>query len=432
LPIERTGDPDRAMELFVECTGRQYWPAQQFETFVVIGGQRAGKSRIASLIASDLSCLRDYSLYLAPGERGYLPVIAADRKQARVVFSYIEAFVNGCTVFKSLLADEPLKERISFSNAIDIEIMTASFRTTRGYTVVGSVLDEVAYYRSEDTATPDHEIVSAVRRGTLTIPNAMLVMISSPYARRGVLWEIYRDSWAKEDSRTLVWNAPTWVMNPTITREDLQPEFDRDFNKAMADYGGIFRKDVERFVAIETIQACVKGWEEQLPRGDINYVGFVDPSGGSQDSFTLAVGHREEDNIIVDALREWIPPFSPDTVVQEAAALLKSYGIYEVYGDKYGGSWPSERFAAHEIVYEPTKKSKSDLYRDMLPLLNAHRLHLNSNARLAKQLWELERRTTGAGKDSIDHPPGGHDDLPNAVAGMADELHSMTPLPLTW
>jgi hypothetical protein len=30
----------------------------------------------------------------------------------------------------------------------------------------------------------------------------------------------------------------------------------------------------------------------------------------------------------------------------------------------------------------------------------------------------LERRTARSGKDSIDHPPGAHDDVANAVAGV--------------
>ena len=35
------------------------------------------------------------------------------------------------------------------------------------------------------------------------------------------------------------------------------------------------------------------------------------------------------------------------------------------------------------------------------------------------QLCGLERRTARGGRDSIDHAPGGHDDLANAVAGAA-------------
>lgn len=37
--------------------------------------------------------------------------------------------------------------------------------------------------------------------------------------------------------------------------------------------------------------------------------------------------------------------------------------------------------------------------------------------RLGAQLCALERRTGRSGRDTIDHPPGAHDDLANAVAG---------------
>jgi len=37
--------------------------------------------------------------------------------------------------------------------------------------------------------------------------------------------------------------------------------------------------------------------------------------------------------------------------------------------------------------------------------------------RLAAQLCSLERRTSRGGRDSIDHPPGGHNDIANAPTG---------------
>jgi hypothetical protein len=41
---------------------------------------------------------------------------------------------------------------------------------------------------------------------------------------------------------------------------------------------------------------------------------------------------------------------------------------------------------------------------------------------LVSQIAGLERRTRSGGKDVIDHPPGGHDELANAVAGAADAV----------
>ena len=56
-------------------------------------------------------------------------------------------------------------------------------------------------------------------------------------------------------------------------------------------------------------------------------------------------------------------------------------------------------------------------YADLLPLLNSRAVHLLEHDRLLLQLTSLERRTSRAGKDSIDHAPGAHDDIANAVAG---------------
>ena len=46
---------------------------------------------------------------------------------------------------------------------------------------------------------------------------------------------------------------------------------------------------------------------------------------------TLAVGHRQDDVAIIDATRERKPPFPPEDVVAEFAALLKSYRNPESY-----------------------------------------------------------------------------------------------------
>ena len=103
--------------------------------------------------------------------------------------------------------------------------------------------------------------------------------------------------------------------------------------------------------------------------------------------------------------------------MEEFAKLLRSYRCTLVYGDRYGGEWPREVFRRHWINYEPADRPKSDLYRDLLPLLNASGVDLLDNDRMLHQMVSLERRTARGGRDSIDHPRGAHDDVANAVAG---------------
>jgi hypothetical protein len=143
---------------------------------------------------------------------------------------------------------------------------------------------------------------------------------------------------------------------------------------------------------------------------------------------TLAIAHREGDRAILDVIREAKPPFSPESIVSEFAALLKRYQITTVRGDRYAGLWPRERFYIHGITYECSDKPKSDLYRDLLPLVNSNQVELLDHPKLIAQLTSLERRTARGGKDSIDHPPSAHDDIANCVAGALVLANSETKL----
>jgi hypothetical protein len=153
------------------------------------------------------------------------------------------------------------------------------------------------------------------------------------------------------------------------------------------------------------------------------YQAFVDPSGGSSDSMTLAIAHRQamRDHKtaigVLDVVREIRAPFSPDAAVAEFAQLLRSYGVRFVRGDRYGAEWVVGAFRKVGIEYRQADLAKSEIYRDFLPRLNSAEVNLLDNQNLITQLLGLERRTARGGRDSIDHPPGGHDDLANAVAG---------------
>ena len=195
---------------------------------------------------------------------------------------------------------------------------------------------------------------------------------------------------------------------------------ERDPASAAAEYLAEFRTDVESYISREVVDAAVTpGRFEVPPLPGTKYFAFVDPSGGSADSMTLAISHRDHptDRIVLSAVRERRPPFSPEDVVEEFAELLKAYQCATVSGDRYAGEWPRERFRVHGITYELSEKPKSDIYRDLLPLLNSGRIELLDNTGLVTQLCGLERRTARGGRDSIDHPAGAHDDLANAAAG---------------
>lgn len=415
-------DPEAAAT-YHKHTGREALPTEPPEEAWLIVGRRGGKSRIVAAIAVYLAAFRDYTPHLAPGERATIPVLAADRRQARTIMRYVRAMLHR-SPYLARMVEHETREAIDLTNRVTIEVHTASFRTVRGYTVVAALLEEVAFWPQEDSAEPDEEVVEALLPAMATIPGALLLGLSSPYAKRGVLWQAFRGHYGK-DSPTLVWKASTREMHPGIRQRVIDRAMAKDPARAAAEYGAEFRDDIEGLLRREVVEACLVAGRFELPRqAGVEYVAFVDPSGGSSDSMTLAVAHREDGDVptvVLDAVREVRPPFKADAVVRDFAELLKGYGITKARGDRYGGIWPAERFAAHGVTYEPAELTKSDLYREAVPVLNAGRVELLDVPRLAAQFCGLERRTARGGRDSIDHAPGGHDDVANAVAGVMRE-----------
>lgn len=287
-----------------------------------------------ALIAAFLACFFDWKPFLTDGERGVIMIIAADRRQATVIFKYLRGMI-GIPLLSSMIERETL-DTIEISNSITIEIQTASYRTIRGRTVVAALADELAFWSDETSSNPDVEIINALKPAMATIPKAMLIKASSSYARRGALWNDFRKHFGKDDSSTLVWQADTRTMNPTVPQSFIDEAYANDPTNAMAEYGALFRSDVESWISRESVERCVvQGRFELPPMKNVSYAAFCDPSGGSADSMTLAIVHREGEKAVLDAVREARPPFSPEAVVEEFSSLLKSYGIKRVIGDRY-------------------------------------------------------------------------------------------------
>jgi hypothetical protein len=404
------------LAVYQECTGRADPPSERATEAWLVCGRRSGKSFTLAVVAVFLACFFDWRPFLGIGERATLVVIAADRRQARTVMRYVKGLLYLVPMLKQLLEAERT-ESIDLNIRISIEVHTASFRTVRGYTVVAALLDELAFWLGDDSANPDTEIIAALKPAMSTVSGALLLCASSPYARRGALWESYHRHFGR-DGPVLVWKAPTRTMNPTVPQSIIDEAFEADPISAAAEYLGEFRSDIAGFVPREAVEAVTNwGAHERPPINGRKYVAFVDPSGGSNDAMTLAIAHLENEIGVLDLLREVRPPFSPEGVVAEFADTLKRYRITSIKGDRYAGEWVKEPFRLRGIRYEPSDDPKSQLYLNLLPAINSGRVQLLGNKRLITQLTLLERRTARGGRDSIDHPPGAHDDLANAAAG---------------
>jgi hypothetical protein len=404
-------------EIVTRLTQRTILPSTPVRELWLLLGRRAGKSIVAALVAIWATCCRTYTL--APGEVGVFMVIAADRKQARVIKRYISGLLRAHRSLEVLIERETA-EAIHLTNGLQIEIHTCSFRSLRGYTCIGAAVDEVAFWDSEDAANPDKEVLIALRAAMASVPEAMLVGLTSVYARRGEVWRIFEKHFGRDDSGdVLIVNAPTLVMNPTIDERVIAAAYADDPVAAAAEYGAEFRRDVEVFLPPEALDAVRMVGRLELPaQPGVRYVGFIDPAGGTgADSMTMAIAHAEKNRAVLDLVREVRPPFSPEATVKEFADVFKAYRVSKATSDRYAGSWPVEAFRKVGITVESSERTRSEIYLSSLPMIMSGQVELLDLPRLLKQLGSLERRKGRQGKDTVDAPPRLHEDLANSACG---------------
>lgn len=425
----------KELKIFQEATGRTAAPKEKAREVWMICGRRARKSAVASILGVYAAAYQDHSSYLAPGERAQIPIIAQNKSEAQQIRNYIEAILTSSPELAHLIEGLPKAEEIRLKTRCDFAIRVASLSAVSSKTVPLFIGDEMAFWHTDDAANPDREIIAHVKPAQLLVPNKikMIVGLSSPYARRGILYEKYEQHWGK-DGDVLVWKAPTLMMHDSPeVRAEVSKAYLDDEVSAKAEYGAEFRDDVTAFMTSAMIDAVTEDYFDHLPVKGRHYVAFVDPSGGSSDSFALALAHFDpEEGAILDRIEEWPSPFDPSEVVEEIQKILKEFDCTRVNGDNYAGRTFAGLFRRLGVTYHVSEMKRSDIYRNFLPLVNGKLCQLPLHTTLKRQLLSLDRRSLASGKEIIDHPKDAHDDVANAVAGalvLADRYRKEPKVP---
>lgn len=408
---------DDERQVFTKFTGRAHEPLRRVAEFAMVSGRRTAKTLTCAMLGTYLGTCVDYGDVLVKGETGIVLILAQSQRVATKILDFIEENIASSPVLRQHFIRRT-QDTIELTGAINIEVRPASMTKLRGPTYVAIIADELAFWYIEDFyKDPDIEVLSAARHGMLTT-HGPLIMASSPYAKRGVLWTTYKKHFGPNGSPTvLVSQGTTADLNPTLSQAELDAELERDPVRNKAELLGMFRVDVADYMPLETVEARVGDYAELAPSTAFTYRMGVDHAGGTgEDSFAVAISHRDADIVVVDLCREWRPPFSATDVMAEVAGIARRYRVSRIVGDKYAGGIPPDIFRKLGLVFDATKQPASDYYHDMAPLLTSSRLILPRFARLISQLAGLECSTGRSGKDTISHPPGGHDDVANACA----------------
>ena len=285
---------DEERVLYRTLTDRHREPVEPVRQFFGIVGRRGGKSRAMGTLAAYFAGCCDFRDVLAPGQRGRLPLIAASQDQADEIFAYVLGAFQMAPALRDIIG-KANERTLELKSLIDIQVRALSFRNLRGATNVAVIMDELAYWRSDESATPDKAVVDALKP-SLATTHGPLIGISSPYARKGVLYKAFaRDYGEHGRPRVLIAKGDTRTFNPAIDEAFLADAYADDPVAADAEYGANWRDDIAAFIVSEVVEAAVQQGRFELPfQPGKQYVAFTDAAGGSgTDSFTLAIAHSE-------------------------------------------------------------------------------------------------------------------------------------------
>jgi hypothetical protein len=363
-------------------------------------------------------------------------VLAVSIEQAKAVFGYALAFLRDSPVLRKEIT-ETTRNEIRLKSGIVIAVHSTSFRSIRGRTLCACIFDEVAYWRAEDTAAPDTETYSAVLPSLLTT-GGMVIGISTGYRRAGLLHQKYRDFYGTDSDDTLVVQGSTQQFNKSIDDAAIAALRAADPAAAPSEWDGTFRDDIAAFLDDALIESAIEhGRPLELPPLIGTYAcykAFTDASGGRGDAYSLAIGHKDGEHFVIDVVRGVHPPFDPQEVTKQYAALLKEYKVSEVTGDHYAAEWVESAWRDCGVRYTRSDINKSQIYLEALPLFARGLIRLPNHPRLLRELRLLERHTHRSGKDSVDHGRNGSDDYANTCCGVLRNLsnHSYDPLSEEW
>ena len=261
------------------------------------------------------------------------------------------------------------------------------------------MLDEASFL-----AESDIETARALLPGLATT-GGMLVTVSSPYRRSGLVYELHRDFFGVDSDDCLVVAGPSIVFNPTLDVAMIEAATAADPEAAASEWHGEFRVGLSQLFDDATLdQAIDRARPLELPPvSGIFYEGFVDASSGTgHDAFTVGVVHKDKDGLyVVDLVRGTVGPFDPQAVTGQYAALLKDYGIATIVGDYFAAGWVASAFADHGIKYIRAELPKSQIYLECVSLFTRGLVRLPDHPKLLRELRMLERHTHRFGKDSV-------------------------------
>lgn len=433
--------------------------AQEYREAWGIWGVRSGKTdTFASTIVAYEAVCGGHEQFVRTGRPLICFQIAQDLRMARYSLQGIKTTLDSMAFLRPGSADGWIRnvtaDRIELKNGVTIATTPPTVKSIRGYDSPIAVLDEVGvWFQDAESANPDFEIYRNVSSRQAQFPNPKIIGISSPWNKAGLLFQRQeagtngtrlvctecrldpvRDRAAcpacramrgPHEGRVILYST-TAISNPIIPKAWLQDAYNKDPKAFERECLAIAQDSLSGFLPSALIKEAVDpGVIERAPEPLNVYVAAIDPA-FRRDAFAFAILHRKGKQLVLDAVRQWVPTpglsLDPKEILKEVAELCRTYRVMSVYTDQY--QFESLRSLALDegISLEPvrfTATKKSSIYGNLHQLVHQKRIRLLDHPETLHELRSLERRLTAGGVVQVSAPEGHHDDLATVVALVA-------------
>jgi hypothetical protein len=289
------------------------------------------------------------------------------------------------------------------------------------------------YVRQEKVIDPyGNEIVQDFYDGKI-------ICISSPRGKEGVFYELYRKS--SVVGHRVMCKLPTWIVNPTQTREMLREKFSNMTEEEfMMEFGAEFSGTAgQTFFTRDMVEKCFYNNMRLQDHGEsgFSYFCHLDPATSSH-NYALCVCHREmflnpethktDFKVVVDHIKYWQPlegkPILNEEVDNYIINLSRKFNFEMVTFDQWNSQHSIDHLRKHSIPAKMTrftKRYKIIIYDNLYDLASASRIQIPNHDLLRDEMLYLQRRYTPTGYRVFAKKDGlvKTDDVVDALAGAA-------------
>jgi len=411
MPLDR-----KQARIYRKLTGnkREFEAGQDKTEAVWVLGARSGKSLLASIIALYEATRNKWQQYLTKGEFGYICIIATRQRQAeQIIQANCSRLIENSPALSGL-ASELYQTELTLTNNMKIISLPCNSTAGRGLPIACFVLDECGHFYTEGVKA-DQTIYDSLRPRMAQFPGAKVVLISTPAAKQGLLWNFFQEGFSVPSRWTA--QAETRAINPEIPEKFIKGEYRRDVDYARREFGAEFAEKIESFFSYEVLQNSFTLVGSLPYRENFDYSLGIDQSGLSgRDRFALAISHREDDKVLVDHIEAWETKDS-DIILEGVAKLAEAYSINRVSIDKYARGWVSQALNKLGLQVE-IRPGLPEVFTNLKSLMIAGRVRLPDNPDLKRALVNTQAFFGKNNSLSIGHQrsAAGHADLADAVA----------------